>query len=88
MAEVISGYEMQGQDVPPEIDAAYVQLCVLQCQFHINAVTTELQQGTPDKAKIQQSMQLAVEVANVLARGYKQDAMRVAVAALQTRIDQ
>jgi hypothetical protein len=88
LAEVISGYEMQGQDVPPEIDAAYVQLCVLQCQFHINAVTAELQQAAPDKAIMKQSMLLAMEVANVLAKGYKQEAMLIVVRALQAKIDQ
>lgn len=88
VAEVIAGYDMQGQEVPSEIDAGYLKLTILQCQFHINIVKAELQKTLPDKTKMQHPMVLALDVAKVLAKGYKDDSFLKEVQALQTQIDQ
>ncbi len=87
VAEVMSGYEMQGNDVPPEIDAVYLKLTVLQCQFHIDVVQAEMRQASPDKAKMQHPMKLALDIAKILAKGYKDDSKLQEVQALQSQID-
>jgi hypothetical protein len=88
VAEVMSGFDMRGEDVPRAIDAVYLQLTVLEYRHHINALKAELAKSSPDKATIQRPMRLALGVAKILAKGYADASYITEVQALQQQIAQ
>lgn len=89
VAQVMAEYDIQGQETPLEweIDTVYLKLTVLQCQFHIDIAKAELQRPSPEKAKIQHALVLALDVAKVLSKGYKNDSLLQEVQELQRKID-
>ncbi|MBP9773870.1 MAG: hypothetical protein KBD00_04555 [Candidatus Peribacteraceae bacterium] len=76
VAEVMAGFEMQGEDPPEQIDAMHGQLLVLLCKSHIATA-----KGASEMEK-SRALVLALDVANVLAKGYKNDSLLKEVEAL------
>jgi hypothetical protein len=87
VAQVMAGFEMQGQDAPPEIDAVYMRLTLQECQQHIHAARTEARKPIADKAAALHAITLALDVAKILARGYKNDSMLKEAEVLQQEIN-
>ncbi len=88
VAEVMAmTYDMEGVDVPQEIDAVYKELTVRECLYHVHAVETELQRAAPDKALMQEHMRLALSVAKILDKGFQDLNFMKEVQTLQARID-
>jgi hypothetical protein len=88
VAEVMSGFDMQGIAVPRAIDFIYLKLTVLEYRHHVNTVKVELAKSSPDKVVMQQPMRLALGVAKILAKGYENASYLTEVQALQLQIDQ
>ncbi len=87
IGQVLGGFEQQGADLPPEIDAMHHYLLALQCVNQINFVEKELEQKSPDLAKIQQAMVPALDWAKIISNGYKDGTLLSAVKKLQGRLD-
>jgi len=84
---VEGGYDMQGAETPPEIIAMHGYLFALQCINQINFIENELEQSSPDSAKIKQALALALDWATILSRGYKDHTLLSAVNELQGRLN-
>ncbi|MFA5828912.1 MAG: hypothetical protein WC843_00230 [Candidatus Gracilibacteria bacterium] len=87
IGHVLGGFEQQGADLPPEIDAMHHYLLALQCTNLINFVEKELEQSSPALAKIQQAMVPALDWAKIISNGYKDGTLLKAVKKLQGRLD-
>ncbi len=83
---VLGGYEMQGVDVPPAIDAMHSYLFALQCINRIDFVEEELKKSPQASPEIQQAMVFALDWATILSKGYKDDTYLTAIRGLQARL--
>ena len=88
IAEVLGGYDMQGMDIPTEIDAMHAYLQALICINRMNFVETELEKGTAtDSSDIQDAMAIAFDKALTLSKKvYKDNTFLKAVNELKGRI--
>lgn len=75
MLEVASGYYMQGEEPPAEIDAFCGYLIATECVTRMNLVEAELARGDLDSQEIQTHMPLLVSLAITLAKAYKGEAI-------------
>lgn len=73
--EVASGYYMQGEEPPAEIDAFCGYLIATECVTRMNLVEAELARGDLDSQEIQTQMPLLVSLAITLAKAYKGEAI-------------
>ncbi len=80
---VCSGYDMAGAEIPPAIDAMHRHLLSLQCVDRIHFVESELGQASPDFAQIRRAMAFAMQWAEILSSGYKDNAMLNAVQGME-----
>lgn len=87
IGDVAGGYEMQGADIPTEIDAMHAYLLALQCINRIDFIEKELAGGSPDFTKIKDAMIWAEDPATHLSRGYKDDTLLTAVNELKNRLN-
>lgn len=87
IGHVLGGFKEQRADLPPEIDGMHHYLLALQCVNQINFVEKELEQKSPDLAKIQQAMVPALDWAEIISNGYKDGTLLRAVKKLQGRLD-
>ena len=84
---VNSGYEMQGMDVPAEIDNMHHYILALQGLNRLNYIEEELEKGAPSDAQnIQEAMAWAASAADNLSRGYKDNTLLDAVTELKGRL--
>ena len=86
VAEVMGGYEMQGQEAPKEIDGINLQLTKLLCQAYIDEVKKELKVETPHQELIAHGIKMALDVAKVLSKGYKDETYLGQVLEMQKQI--
>lgn len=86
VGQVLSGYEMQGAQSPPEIDAMHGYLVALQCINRINFIEEELVQGSPDSSEVQQAMRRGLGWARVLLNADSDGAFFDAFNELQDRL--
>src|SRR5690606_16542146 len=73
IGQVLAGYDMQDKEAPAEISKLHGQLLALQCRHALNMVTKELGKDEPDRMQMQKEVQLASNIAKVLAIGYGKD---------------
>ncbi len=87
VGEVTAGYDMTGGTAPPEVDAAYRQLTVLECRFFIDAIGAALRQTPPDMTSIRESLRLAFPVARLVLALWKDNSLVQELTLLQARTD-
>ncbi len=73
--EVASGYYMQGEEPPAEIDAFCGYLIATECVTRMNLVEAELARGDLNSEEVQTHMPLLVSLAITLAKAYKGEAI-------------
>jgi hypothetical protein len=83
---VSSGYDMQGADVPPALDALHAYLSSLQCVNRIKFIEEELDKGNTDSPEFKLALAQILDWATNLSRGYKDNTMLDAVNELQERL--
>lgn len=87
VGDVLVGYEMQGAELPPEIDALHAYLTSLQCINLITSVEQKLREGAPaNSPEIKNAMTWALDCALGLSKGYKDDTLLKVVQELQSRL--
>ncbi len=82
---VLAGYDMQGVNFPPQIDAMQGYLFALQCINIIKFVEEALMQGSSDFSKIQKAMSRGADWAITLSKWYNDDTFLSAFNELQER---
>lgn len=85
IGSVIGGYDMQGMDPPPAIDAMHAYLLALQCINRINFIEAGIEQGS-GSPEIQHAIAQALDWATVLSGGYKDATLLGTVNELQVRL--
>jgi len=91
---VLVGYDMQGADIPPEIDAMNAYLLTLQCINRIKFIEGWHDKSTTSSPDTQQiprqtidlTMEFALSEAAVLSRQYKDNTLNDALNELKDRI--
>lgn len=86
IGEVFGGYEMQGADPPPAIDAMHGYLWALQCIGRIKFIETALDQGSAGSSEVQHAMVMALQDAGMLLSAYKDGTFLGAVNELKSRL--
>lgn len=76
---VCGGYEMQGSDTPPAIDALHAHLFSLQCINRINFIESEMVHGRAESRETIDSFVKVADWATTLFKGYKDESMLNAV---------
>ena len=88
IGEVMAGYAMTGEDVPPEIDLVHAHLLTLQCISRRKFVESELRKTSPDFNTIQKALTMAIDTATALSRGYHQETQLNAIQELSIKVEQ
>ena len=83
IGQVLGGYEMQGVDLPQEIDEIHRYLLGLQCVNRIKCIEEELEKDSPDASKMQNAMVQLLDLITILTRGYKDDTLLNAIEQLE-----
>lgn len=91
---VLAGFDMQGAEIPPEIDALNAYLVAFQCINRIKYIEGLCDKSTNSPPDIQRStretinlaMEFALSEAAILSRQYKDNSLNDALKELQDRI--
>lgn len=83
---VVSGYMMQGADVPPAIDAMNGYLLAFQCINRMSFVEREVREGDPNSSEVKDYISIALSEAITLSREYKGGNILSAVNELRSRL--
>ncbi len=70
IGQVLGGYEMQGAEFPPEIDAMSGHLHALQFINRIRFIEEKLAQGSTDSPEFTRAMALALDWATTISKAY------------------
>ena len=84
VSEVLCGFQMQGADTPPAVDAVYTYLMTLQGANRICFIEAKLEEGLDaNSAEVQQVLTTTMGWATVIARDCKDDTLLNALKQLQ-----
>jgi hypothetical protein len=83
---VMGGYDMQGADIPPAIDAMHAYLLALQCINRFEFIETESGKDPADGAAIKSAMVQIMDWASILAKGYNDPDMLKAAKELEEEL--
>jgi hypothetical protein len=84
VSEVLCGFQLQGADTPPEVDAVYNYLMTLQGANRICFIEAKLEEGLDvDSPEIQQVLTTTMGWATVIARDCKDDTLMKALQQLK-----
>lgn len=86
--EVASGYYMQGEEPPAEIDAFCGYLIATECVTRMNLVEAELARGDLNSQEIETHMPLLISLAITLSKSYGGEAVLEKAMELKNKVSQ
>jgi hypothetical protein len=87
IGEVLVGYSMQGESGPSEVNALNAYFWMLQGINRIAFVELQVERIFVYSLEMREAMSNALRCATILAKGYGDEAMMIALSELQNRLD-